>query len=61
MKVSLSLAALGLLAACHEAAAAALTIPLKKIREAPEETMQRLANTRRYVAQKYFGWDSGAA
>ncbi|KAJ2798223.1 aspartic proteinase precursor [Coemansia helicoidea] len=60
MRVSLSLAALGLLAACHEAAAAALTIPLKKTREAPEETLQRLANTRRYVEQKYFGWDSGA-
>ncbi|KAJ2806742.1 aspartic proteinase precursor [Coemansia helicoidea] len=60
MKVSLSLAALGLLAACHEAAAAALTIPIKKIREAPEETLQRLANSRRYVEQKYFGWDSGA-
>ncbi|KAJ2752636.1 aspartic proteinase precursor, partial [Coemansia nantahalensis] len=60
MRVSLSLAALGLLAACHEAAAAALTIPLKKTREAPEETLQRLTNTRRYVEQKYFGWDSGA-
>ncbi|KAJ2800371.1 aspartic proteinase precursor [Coemansia helicoidea] len=58
MKVSLSLAALGLLAACHEAAAAVYTIPLKKTREAPEETLQRLANTRRYVEQKYFGWDS---
>ncbi|KAJ2775024.1 aspartic proteinase precursor [Coemansia nantahalensis] len=60
MKVSLGLAALGLLAACHEAAAAALTIPLKKTREAPEETLQRLANTRRHVEQKYFGSGSGA-
>ncbi|KAJ2751949.1 hypothetical protein IWQ56_006804, partial [Coemansia nantahalensis] len=51
MKVSLCLAALGLLAACHEAAAAVLTIPIKKIREAPEETLHRLANTRRHVAQ----------
>ncbi|KAJ2773914.1 aspartic proteinase precursor [Coemansia nantahalensis] len=60
MKVSLCLAALGLLAACHEAAAAVLTIPIKKIREAPEETLHRLANTRRHVAQKYVGRDSGA-
>ncbi|KAJ2804501.1 aspartic proteinase precursor [Coemansia helicoidea] len=60
MKVSLSLAALGLLAACHEAAAATLTIPIKKTREAPDETLHRLANTRRYVAQKYVGWDGEA-
>ncbi|KAJ2774794.1 aspartic proteinase precursor [Coemansia nantahalensis] len=60
MKVSLSLAALGLLAACHEAAAAVHTVRLKKTRETPEETLQRLANTGSYVAQKYFGSGSAA-
>ncbi|KAJ2774600.1 aspartic proteinase precursor [Coemansia nantahalensis] len=60
MKVSPGLAALGLLAACHEAAAAVHAIRLKKVRETPKETLQRLANTGSNVAQKYFGSGSAA-
>ncbi|KAJ1735946.1 aspartic proteinase precursor [Coemansia biformis] len=60
MRFSLGLLALGMMAAGHQAAAAGHAIRLKKTREAPEDTLQRLANTGSYVAQKYFGSGSAA-
>ncbi|KAJ1743946.1 aspartic proteinase precursor [Coemansia sp. RSA 989] len=57
MKALLSIMTLGLLA-LQQQAAAKQTVPLKKVAETPEETLQRYANMGNYVKQKYFGADS---